>query len=53
MNEKKPIGIFDSGLGGLSICHEIKKALPNENLIYFADQEFSPYGNKSKKSIVE
>ena len=53
MNRQKPIGIFDSGLGGLSICRAINNILPKENLMYFADLEFSPYGNKSKESIAE
>lgn len=49
----QPIGIFDSGIGGLSIAHAIKSELPNENLIYFADQAFSPYGDKSQSIIKE
>lgn len=53
MSRQKPIGIFDSGLGGLSICRAINNILPKENLIYFADLAFSPYGTKSTKSIVE
>lgn len=53
MNMQKPIGVFDSGLGGLSICHSIKSILPAENIIYFADLEYSPYGTKSKKEIKE
>lgn len=53
MNQQKPIGIFDSGLGGLSIFRSINNILPKENLMYFADLEFSPYGTKSKKSIEE
>lgn len=51
MQKQKPIGIFDSGVGGLSIVKAIKRITPNENLIYFADTEFSPYGNKSKEII--
>ena len=53
MNRQKPIGIFDSGLGGLSICRAINNILPKEHLMYFADLEFSPYGNKSKELIEE
>ena len=45
------IGIFDSGIGGLSVFQEIKKLLPFENLIYFADQAFCPYGTKSQSQI--
>lgn len=43
----RPIGIFDSGVGGLSIAKAIAKQLPNENLIYVADTLHSPYGDKS------
>ena len=48
---KYPIGIFDSGIGGLTIANSIKKVLPNESIIYFGDTEHLPYGEKSKKSI--
>ncbi len=41
-----PIGVFDSGVGGISILIEIRKALPNEDLIYFADSRYCPYGTK-------
>ena len=51
MERQKSIGIFDSGVGGLSIARAIKHILPEENLVYFADVEFSPYGNKSIKTI--
>ncbi len=46
-----PIGIFDSGLGGLSVAHAIRKILPSESLIYVADQAFSPYGCQPKALI--
>ncbi len=48
-----PIGVFDSGLGGLSICKEIIKLLPNESIIYLADSINAPYGEKSKKEIIQ
>jgi glutamate racemase len=48
-----PIGIFDSGLGGLSICKDIVKALPNESIIYLADSINAPYGEKSKEEIIQ
>jgi len=51
MERQKPIGIFDSGVGGLSIARAIKRLLPDENLVYFADVAFSPYGNKPSKVI--
>ena len=41
-----PIGIFDSGIGGLTIAHALKKTLPNENIIYFGDTKYLPYGEK-------
>ncbi|MBL4594741.1 MAG: glutamate racemase [Flavobacteriales bacterium] len=47
-----PIGIFDSGLGGLSICKEIMDVLPNESLVYLADSKNAPYGEKSKEEII-
>ena len=46
-----PIGIFDSGIGGVTIFKSIKKLLPKENFLYFSDNLNSPYGNKSKKEI--
>lgn len=48
-----PIGIFDSGLGGLSICKEIIELLPNESIIYLADSTNAPYGEKSKEDIIQ
>lgn len=48
----KPIGIFDSGVGGLTVFTEIKKQLPKENLIYLGDTKNFPYGNKSKEEII-
>ena len=48
---EQPIGIFDSGIGGISIATEINQLLPNENIIYFADSKNAPYGNKTKKQI--
>ena len=49
--KQSAIGIFDSGIGGLTVAHAIKKQLPNENLIYFGDTQHLPYGEKSEKSI--
>ena len=49
----KSIGIFDSGLGGLTVLKELKKNMPKESFIYFGDTEHLPYGNKSKESIIE
>jgi len=46
-----PIGIFDSGIGGLTVANAIYKALPNESIIYFGDTAHLPYGDKSPDSI--
>lgn len=51
MNSKNPIGIFDSGIGGLTIAAAISDLLPNEQLIYFGDTKHLPYGNKKNKEI--
>lgn len=52
--EKKnqPIGIFDSGVGGLSVWKELVKSLPNESVIYYADNANCPYGPKSQDVII-
>lgn len=49
--KNNPIGIFDSGIGGLTVANAIKKVLPNEDFVYFGDTEHLPYGEKSKESI--
>lgn len=41
-----PIGIFDSGIGGLSVLNEIRRLLPQENIIYYSDSKYAPYGNR-------
>jgi glutamate racemase len=46
-----PIGIFDSGIGGLTVANAIRKMLPNEQLIYFGDTAHMPYGDKSPEAI--
>jgi glutamate racemase len=48
---EQPIGIFDSGIGGLTVAHAIKKLLPHENMIYFGDTAHLPYGDKSEAAI--
>jgi glutamate racemase len=53
LSPKQPIGIFDSGVGGLTVAKEIKRLLPNEDLIYFGDTKHLPYGEKSKEAIIE
>lgn len=52
-NAANPIGVFDSGVGGLSVLREIRKLLPHENLLYVADSAHAPYGDKSKEFILE
>ncbi|MBI3314957.1 MAG: glutamate racemase [Candidatus Omnitrophica bacterium] len=47
-----PIGVFDSGLGGLTVVKEITHALPNERVVYFGDTAHVPYGNKSRETII-
>lgn len=49
--ENQAIGIFDSGIGGLTVLKELKAKLPNEQLIYFGDTARIPYGTKSKKLV--
>ena len=48
-----PIGIFDSGVGGLSILLEVKKLLPKETFFYLADQEYMPYGGKTTEELIK
>jgi len=48
-----PIGIFDSGLGGLSVWREVRRLLPTENIIYYADSKHCPYGHKSANEIID
>lgn len=48
---QQPIGMFDSGVGGLSVLRALRSALPNENVLYLADQSHIPYGPKSKEEI--
>lgn len=52
MTNNYPIGLFDSGIGGISIYNEIRKTLPNESTIYLADNLNAPYGKKSEKEII-
>lgn len=50
--KQQPIGIFDSGVGGLNLWKPIQTLLPQENTLYIADNAFSPYGHRSKEDIV-
>lgn len=47
-----PVGVFDSGVGGLTVTREIMRQLPNENMVYFGDTARVPYGSKSKDNII-
>ena len=51
MNREGSIGIFDSGIGGVTVLKEIIKILPNENYIYYSDSKNNPYGDKSDEEI--
>ncbi|BDX38325.1 glutamate racemase [Tenuifilaceae bacterium CYCD] len=53
MAQNSPIGIFDSGAGGLSVLSELVKTLPNESYIYFGDSANCPYGSKTPKEIIK
>ncbi|PKV47605.1 glutamate racemase [Janthinobacterium sp. 61] len=48
-----PIGIFDSGVGGLSVLRHIRAQLPQEDLMYFADSAYAPYGDKTEQQVVD
>ena len=50
-NRKKPIGFFDSGVGGISVLREAVKLMPNENFIYFGDSLNAPYGTKPIEEV--
>ena len=51
--DKRPIGVFDSGLGGLTVVKALKNYLPNESVLYFGDIARLPYGVKSRELIIE
>ena len=51
--KKQPIGVFDSGLGGLTILKALRRQLPHEDLIYFGDTANVPYGSKSKAAVTK
>lgn len=51
MSSSAPIGVFDSGVGGLSVLHDIRAALPHEDLVYVADSAHVPYGSKTQQYI--
>ena len=49
--DRRPLGVFDSGIGGLTVVREIVRRLPNESLVYFGDTARVPYGNKSPETV--
>ena len=51
--DKRPIGVFDSGLGGLTVVKAFQKLLPNESIVYFGDTARVPYGVKSKNLVLQ
>ena len=53
LGNSAPIGIFDSGVGGLTVAREIMRQIPNERLVYFGDTARVPYGNKSKEIVTK
>ncbi|WP_090047948.1 glutamate racemase [Limnohabitans sp. 2KL-27] len=52
-SDQRPIGVFDSGIGGLSVLQALKKELPNERFVYLADNAHAPYGEKNETFISE
>ena len=50
---EKPIGVFDSGIGGLTVVRQLRRILPGENIVYLGDTAHLPYGTKSVDSIIE
>lgn len=51
--DNRPIGIFDSGVGGLSVLLEVQKILPSETFLFVADQAYVPYGKKTEKELLD
>ena len=49
IDREAPIGVFDSGVGGLTVAREIMRNLPSEKIVYFGDTARVPYGSKSRK----
>ena len=51
--DQRPIGVFDSGLGGLTAVRQLRRIMPSENIIYFGDTSRVPYGNRSRDTILK
>ena len=50
---EKAIGVFDSGLGGISVLKELRRWMPKERYLYFGDSAFAPYGEKERDIITQ
>lgn len=53
MTHAAPVGVFDSGVGGLTVLREIRRLLPNESLLYCADTRYAPYGKRSEAFVID
>lgn len=53
MEKEKPIGVFDSGIGGLTVVKRLFSTLPKENIVYFGDTARVPYGSKSNSTVID
>lgn len=51
--DTRPIGVFDSGVGGLTVVKQVMKVMPHENIVYFGDTARVPYGSKSKEAVTK
>ena len=51
--DNRKIGVFDSGVGGLTVVREMQKLMPQESVVYFGDIARLPYGSKSKENIIQ
>ncbi len=51
--DDRPIGVFDSGIGGLTVLKEIMEQLPGEDIVYFGDTARIPYGTRSKETVIK
>ena len=49
----RPIGVFDSGMGGLTAVRRLRRLMPSENIIYFGDTARVPYGNRSRETLLQ
>ena len=53
MSDQRPVGVFDSGVGGLTVVAQMQEILPNERIVYFGDTARVPYGTKSKETVTK